>query len=693
MQQQQSHARKVRQSKRRKVAQACDQCRCRKVRCDGIKPICGECRGHPDATDCRYSSRLNRDQSHDDYIASLLDRIHKLESKATKGSSLPTTDGSRTVEAGLRPPGRAEAIDAMGSVVDSSLGQSTSPVDYYGSSSTVSFLDDIYTATGHRDVPRKPADSHEPNTNMSTGSRVGLPSTTVLPPRSTMDRLLDTYWRRIHHLYPFVHKHTFQVAYEILWLPARDANEAILPDNGSLGSQDYGPTSTIFHCALNVMAALSCHFLGPQNEESIKLATVFGERARGLCHLDLFNEGSIAFVQTLLLIAQYLQSTQWPSRCWNCVGIACRLAQGMGLHVERPTVLATLTPEQIDMRRRVWHGCVMLDAIVSMTLGRPLMLRKSRIPVPKPQLLGLKTVSQAEIEHPPHNDFFLISINLYGILRDVLSELYGDIDEKAVCYDAIASYDAAVAGLENDLPTHLLPQTHLLSQADTPESEVFKQQAYVLQTRILHLRVLLCRPTFTRFCRDQATLPDGARPALRPKNLIDSTSDMAKAITEHCVIHAIRLVDNIDESIKKCATGAWWYTLFYARTAGVVILFALACPALKNGISELDTAWRTCQTILEHLGTISPRASFCLKQMHALREHIQHSWDGQLQTSRAQPRVDFADSRVPVTTSMAYTEHHLSPGPAAFDFSHDTEFGFDMVEDFDWEAFITNPGI
>ncbi|KAH8425056.1 Zn(II)2Cys6 transcription factor domain-containing protein [Aspergillus melleus] len=32
-----------RPTKRRKIAVACDECRTRKVRCDGIQPVCGPC--------------------------------------------------------------------------------------------------------------------------------------------------------------------------------------------------------------------------------------------------------------------------------------------------------------------------------------------------------------------------------------------------------------------------------------------------------------------------------------------------------------------------------------------------------------------------------------------------------------------------------------------------------------------------
>jgi hypothetical protein len=54
-----------------------------------------------------------------------------------------------------------------------------------------------------------------------------------------------------------------------------------------------------------------------------------------------------------------LQSTFCAQRCWNCIGVACRIAQGLGLHVDQtPAQKSSLGQE---MRRRVWYACMMLD--------------------------------------------------------------------------------------------------------------------------------------------------------------------------------------------------------------------------------------------------------------------------------------------------------------------------------------------
>jgi hypothetical protein len=53
----------------------------------------------------------------------------------------------------------------------------------------------------------------------------------------------------------------------------------------------------------------------------------------------------------------FLQSTNRPNRCWNVVGMAIRIAQGLGLHVE--STGGDLVER--ETRRRIWWGCVLMD--------------------------------------------------------------------------------------------------------------------------------------------------------------------------------------------------------------------------------------------------------------------------------------------------------------------------------------------
>jgi hypothetical protein len=219
---------------------------------------------------------------------------------------------------------------------------------YFGRSSAKSFMRQVRVTVE--------AKSQEPCASLGYSSQMppvaaGLTTTHshtvepdyVLPPRSTADRLIQIYWTESHTLYPFVHKPSFQKEYEELWT----------------GSDS--PNTPMFHCILNIAFALGCQLnaaIPPESRESVSM--VYFERSRQLLHFDILEGGDFEVVQALLLMGQYLQSTNSPSRCWNVVGMAVRIAQGLGLH-HQGTKSMLSTQRDREMRRRVWHGCVLMD--------------------------------------------------------------------------------------------------------------------------------------------------------------------------------------------------------------------------------------------------------------------------------------------------------------------------------------------
>ena len=185
----------------------------------------------------------------------------------------------------------------------------------------------------------------------------------VLPPRALADHLVGRFFERVFYLYPVFHRQSFESAYHRLWEPA--ASGTSLPREPSpvfvgLGSSPQtGPESLVFHCALNAIFALGCQFSDWSGLNAESTALTFFLRSKSLLGIEFLESNTTGVVQALLIITLYLQSTPFPGRCWKSIGIACRLAQGMGLHIEtRSTVRSSL---ETDMRRRIWQGCVVLD--------------------------------------------------------------------------------------------------------------------------------------------------------------------------------------------------------------------------------------------------------------------------------------------------------------------------------------------
>ena len=194
-----------------------------------------------------------------------------------------------------------------------------------------------------------------------------------LPPRSLADHLLECYFDRVYILYPFLYRPTFEAAYKNLWVPIDtidmdDAREGLvnLSDTGLGNHTDSGPQSRIFYGGLNAIFALSCQFSDLPTSTSTEASNVYLERAMMLL-LDagLLDHPTISLVQVLLLICLHLQSTPLRNRLWNIIGLAVRMAQGLGLGEENSELCGNCTSKSIlaiEMRRRTWYSCVMLDS-------------------------------------------------------------------------------------------------------------------------------------------------------------------------------------------------------------------------------------------------------------------------------------------------------------------------------------------
>lgn len=186
----------------------------------------------------------------------------------------------------------------------------------------------------------------------------------VLPPRNLADHLLAQFWGKVYWLYPLFHKPSFMRAYENLWRPVSEQPpaEAVMPGLG-LGSPGADAGTIVFHSALNTIFALGCQFSDLSPKDKAAAIETFFNRGKAFVGLDFLDMHNVGVVQALLLMALLLQSTPFPSRCWNSVGVACRVAQGLGLHTE--TGRTSRPALEMEIRRRTWHGCVVLDMYVS----------------------------------------------------------------------------------------------------------------------------------------------------------------------------------------------------------------------------------------------------------------------------------------------------------------------------------------
>lgn len=70
---------KVGNNSQSRVAQACDRCRSKKIRCDGVRPCCSQCASV--GFECKTSDKLSRRAFPRGYTESLEDRVRSLEAE------------------------------------------------------------------------------------------------------------------------------------------------------------------------------------------------------------------------------------------------------------------------------------------------------------------------------------------------------------------------------------------------------------------------------------------------------------------------------------------------------------------------------------------------------------------------------------------------------------------------------------
>lgn len=237
--------------------------------------------------------------------------------------------------------------------IESMTGAAGAPgAAFFGSSSASVFMEQVRAAinakvAGCAGVPESSMSTRvvsPPGANTGTSQRTCEYLNYDLPSRRNADRFVARYWEVIHPLYPFLHRQMFEKSYNHIW--------AGVPVEGD---------ERAYLCLLNSIFALSsCITDSIPTKERMSTSHVYFQRARDLLSLSLWEPGSIETVQCLLVMAQYLQSTNNAHQCWMAVGQAVRIAQELGLHLPEPS-----WPDQNlqgrELSRRIWHGCILMD--------------------------------------------------------------------------------------------------------------------------------------------------------------------------------------------------------------------------------------------------------------------------------------------------------------------------------------------
>ncbi|PIG81167.1 C6 transcription factor [Aspergillus arachidicola] len=558
--------------RRYKAVVACTTCRRRKVKCDGLRPVCGRCQRKRELQKtCTYIPASDHRSS----------TVHHHQSSAAVSPQLPTPATSAQINSGnldaISPPSAhspgnpGEFAFAVKAAVDARLGL-PSPKKRCPIPLTDAPL------FGLLSIP----DSISPIAN---------PAENALPPRRHADHLVSLYWQCLDPLEPLLDQRSFWAAYQALF-----------------DGREIERNEQIFLCILNLIFALSTQLQeSTPSEQRNSASRTFFLRAWHLLRPEviLWRAGSLETVQCLILMTRYLQCTPNLHQTWMALGSAVRIALSIGL--DRSGRGISGSQRENDVAPDVWQQCVFMDRSLSWSLGRP--SSAPRVPF---LFNSLRNDS-----NPPNYDGEIVTS--VSVKMQELTKITGYIGlfqiptssnpaeglglamlTQAEPYTAI-QIDEYLTRLENSLPP--IP-------FNTPSIEPTDRQLLLLRLRIAYTRIILLRPKIAHFCL----------PHLQPQK--SNEPSLADHITQThatlCVTNAQKLIALIQTCSQQDNTGLipWWYRVFFLYIAMQHLIAAMLRPDVFAKV--VLESWNTAVSVLSAHEHLSPSVGKCLNKLRLM---------------------------------------------------------------------------
>ncbi|KEF63060.1 uncharacterized protein A1O9_01036 [Exophiala aquamarina CBS 119918] len=486
----------------------------------------------------------------------------------------------------------------------------------------------------------------------------------VLPTRKKADRLMDLYWKYVHILYPHLDKEQTQKNYEQIWNGCDDNS---VSDEQSL------------LCLLNIIFALSSQIdTQIAFEDRGSVAAMYYDRAYEL--MDIRDTGSIRAVQSFLLLGQYFQSTNEPHPCWIFVGLGIRTAQSLGLH-QAETSQRVPDVRTREILRRVWHGCILMDRILSMTYGRPCSIgpnATNSVPLPRPMDqeyvpvgVDLRYASRGTEGRPSFVDFYILSLKLYDFLDDVLFNYHtvetpndqqprdalqnahlGQCSTERIT--AVFELERRLSKWEASIPEHL--RIHKRPAGAVGVEAILYRQAVVLHQRHIYVRLLLLRPILS-------TVIGSERYDEKPSTLFGGL--LADRILLQCAVECVHAAQAaIDVVYAEEATlnegsyylSAWWYNVLFLYTSATILIAARLSPDILTEIPErkILESWHKAIGILEGYCAFSTSIQRLVTTLGLLSNAVPQRYSRlRQQQPIRQPEKITSSSMTPVSMSAA----------------------------------------
>ncbi|KAL7920774.1 fungal-specific transcription factor domain-containing protein [Trichoderma austrokoningii] len=597
--------------KRNRLRKSCHPCRLRKSKCDGTRPSCLTClsRGQPSL--CTY------------------EQLQTGQSKRTSIRNIPSLPSERNNSLGNLPTGTPGGT-LIGSVPDLTPhasskswspesghreNESTAPGEnpqsikkpirqcesIFGPPSTHSFIRRVAATIEPINKRTAPPSNFlgKPYLNDPIGFTVSNTNdismdidSLLLPEKKLADSLMNTYWRFSHPIFPVLHWPSFTDKYDNLWRST---------DSFSLSK--YTGNDMLLLSIVNVVLAIGCQRSEhcPAEWRTRDAESLYRRSVR-LVSAETLDEYSFPAAQLFILRAIYLQYTSFASRCWSTLGVAQRVAYGLGLHKDIPESTNQLERE---MRRRLWHTSLIMDSIASYTFGWPIAMGRTNS-VPLPQAIDDEyLLEEGEGYQPAHKpsrlEFFRNYLQLSEVPREITDSMHA-LGQNSIEQGSTTSLTQYVS----EMPKYCLQLDEMLGnlpsqlqEANQPVvEECFRVQSLVLSIRSTYVRLSILRPCL---------LATVANRTIRSELLKAKTGNTSLAmgllndVNKLCVSTARTVITRVHKNAYLMYQASTWHTLRVTFGSATVLLAASLLPELQVDLDQEPdrTIWEQTIAIFE----------------------------------------------------------------------------------------------
>ncbi|XXH00712.1 hypothetical protein Hte_007062 [Hypoxylon texense] len=308
-----------------------------------------------------------------------------------------------------------------------------------------------------------------------------------VPPALEEETAINAYFAHIHGIVPLLHEPHFRQ----VWRRGQRCDRPWL-------------------ALLNMVLVLGSLAVGDEESSSI-----YYVRAQDYLDFELLGTGCLESLQALCLLGGlYLHYKNSPNMAYAVMGLAYRIAIGLGLHLQpaRP-IPGTSSAEDASggswrpqIRRQIWWSLFCLDTWGSMTLGRPTLGRYDT----KTMNVQPVVVAAGNAEKTPPNDaaLSLESARAFCLIATKVQHRLAQFSPMSI--DEIVAFDAEVQSWYQGLPLVFL-------YLDRCPASLLSAQ-YIMRNRYFNLRLLLFRSILLRYAYAKVpleSLPAGDREAVR----------------------------------------------------------------------------------------------------------------------------------------------------------------------------------